>query len=337
MMSKKVLLLLILLYSCQRYSPIDSFNNDIIKVVENNSLYSDSVDWAIVNADFETINSDANYTTQCSSSISIILGELRKHGDNHSFCVSKEVIDRMTRQSKDEYQASAKLIDGNIGYIKIPRFASINDSISNEFAFKIQSLIREMDSDSIRGWIVDLRENAGGSLYPMLAGLGPLLGEGILGYFIDKNGEKTSLTYFKGEARENISSDKIIELENRIKSPMINNDVGYSYVKNYYTLKNRNSKIAVLISSKTSSSGEITAISFVGKPNVKTFGHASSGHTTANTAFMLLDSSYILLTTSNTADRNEVIYADGITPDVEITGYSSKEHILKAKAWFNEI
>ena len=50
---------------------------------------------------------------------------------------------------------------------------------------QIQDQIKIMDHPYNIGWIVDLRGNGGGNMWPMLAGIGPILGEGIAGYFID--------------------------------------------------------------------------------------------------------------------------------------------------------
>ncbi len=335
-MVKNVFLLILVLVSCQRQTPIEKFNDDIIQLVKSNSLYSDSIDWSLIKTHIGTISKNVSYSDQCSTSVMLILSQLRILGDNHSFYVSKKIMNRLTRQSKGNYQPVAKHIDKNTVYIKIPRFSSINDSVNNVFATKIQNLIREMDSDSITGWIVDLRENSGGSLYPMLAGLGPLIGEGVLGYFIDRNGIKTPWTYFNGEARENIPNKKSSKKSNQIESSVFNNEEGRAYVKNYYYIKNKNSKIAVLIGAKTSSSGEMTAISFKGKNNIKTFGHTTSGHTTANTAFKLLNNSFLLLATGNAADRNGRVYFGGITPDIEVKDYYSDNCISAAKKWLME-
>jgi len=44
------------------------------------------------------------------------------------------------------------------------------------------------------GWIIDLRGNSGGNMYPMLAGLSSLLGEGVLGYDVYPDGRSMLLT-----------------------------------------------------------------------------------------------------------------------------------------------
>ena len=56
------------------------------------------------------------------------------------------------------------------------------------FADAIQAAIRQADRAELAGWIVDLRGNTGGNMWPMLAGFGPVLGEGTAGFFIDPDG-----------------------------------------------------------------------------------------------------------------------------------------------------
>ena len=58
---------------------------------------------------------------------------------------------------------------------------------------------------------------------------------------------------------------------------------------NNYKVRGRDIKIALLIDSMTASSGEMTAISFIGMPNVKVLGQPSAGYTTANTTFYMSD------------------------------------------------
>src|SRR4051812_15802719 len=49
---------------------------------------------------------------------------------------------------------------------------------------RIQQQIKELETHAPCGWIVDIRGNRGGSMWPMLAGVGPILGEGLVGEFI---------------------------------------------------------------------------------------------------------------------------------------------------------
>ena len=66
---------------------------------------------------------------------------------------------------------------------------------ANAYARQIQNAISAADRDDLIGWIVDLRSNGGGNMWPMIAGLGPILGEGPLGYFIGPTGSETVWEY----------------------------------------------------------------------------------------------------------------------------------------------
>ena len=46
------------------------------------------------------------------------------------------------------------------------------------------------------GWIIDLRGNGGGNMYPMLAGLKPFLGDTVLGAFVGP--DKTRANWVAG-------------------------------------------------------------------------------------------------------------------------------------------
>ncbi|AWX44487.1 hypothetical protein HME9304_01489 [Flagellimonas maritima] len=50
--------------------------------------------------------------------------------------------------------------------------------------------LKSIDHKNIKGLILHLRENTGGNCWPILTGLGPLIGDGICGYFVD-NKENT--------------------------------------------------------------------------------------------------------------------------------------------------
>src|SRR5690606_33060630 len=69
-------------------------------------------------------------------------------------------------------------LPGGVAYLTVPGFAGGTHADQVEFAERLQGLIRELDAPDTCGWIVDLRANSGGSLWPPLTGLGPLLGDG---------------------------------------------------------------------------------------------------------------------------------------------------------------
>ncbi len=333
---KKIFLLLsltIILFSCQQSKDIKTFNKELIQIVKDNSLYSDSINWSSLEKEIDSISKNILSIEQCTITANYVIKRLRAVGDNHSFYLPKEKTKLVFKQNLNPDQPEVKYLGNKIAYIKVPGFMSGNDSICKIFATKIQLLIKSMDSITINGWIVDLRGNTGGNMYPMIAGLGPLIGEGILGYFIDRKGGRESWSYINGSGickylgKYNDKKKENITHHNKNKTII--------HVENPYKVKNNNAKIAVLIGNQTASSGEMTAISFIGKSNVKLFGQATGGYTTGNVSFILSDSSGIALAASIVADRDMKIYRGKIIPDVIVDNYNS-DCIEVAVKWLKE-
>lgn len=69
------------------------------------------------------------------------------------------------------------------------------------FATDLQRVIASLEASKPCGWVIDLRANGGGNMWPMLAGIGPLVGAGRLGSFKDPDGRGGSWSYENGEAK----------------------------------------------------------------------------------------------------------------------------------------
>ncbi len=202
----------------------------------------------------------------------------------------------------------------NIGYVEVTGFQSIDELQSKQFAQAIQNNIARFDGSSLKGWIVDLRRNPGGNMFPMVAGLGPLIGEGVCVNFydIDRN-VTTTASYREGTSYLG-------------QTPIVSVDKPYIPVT-------KNLKIAVLINGVTASSGEATTLAFVGRPNTRLFGASTCGVSTSNQPYDLPFFGYQLnLTTATLGDRTGKIYGKAITPDEVV---SDDQVISKAAEWIN--
>ena len=241
-----------------------------------------------------------------------MMNTLKGSGDIHSFIVSKKSTDEKKIKNLKGIEPESKIIDGKIGYIMIPGFATSNTEVGNQFASKINEMIKNLDSENkTDGWIVDLRTNTGGSIYPMILGLESLIGDGTLGYFVTK--------------------------EKNIPWILENGKFGKNEITQPYKLKNSNSKIAILVGKKTISAGEATAISFIGKQNVKLIGQPTGGFTSANSTFPLSDGRSLALATSFEMDRTGKEYREKINPDILVEPSSEKDlEIEIAKNWILE-
>jgi len=208
-----------------------------------------------------------------------------------------------------------------IGYLDVPAFVG-SPQQSKVYATALQNLIKTLDTQGVRGWIVDLRQNTGGNCYPMIAGLGPLLGEGTLGYFVSPT--KTDSWWYRA-GRSGEAHDVCCKVDRP------------------YHLRSEEPPIAILGSSYTASSGEITMISFLGMPKVKIFGEPTQGLVTGNDLFKLSDGALIILTCVNDADRNHKACAGPIQPDFSSTvdwsveGLEGDPMIEQACRWIDDV
>src|SRR5215469_4860937 len=87
-----------------------------------------------------------------------------------------------------------------IAQIVVPLFSSQEHNDIDDFATKVQNVIAQLASKNPCGWIIDLRGNGGGNLWAMLAGVGPILGEGEPGASLQEDGTKGHWYYENGKA-----------------------------------------------------------------------------------------------------------------------------------------
>jgi carboxyl-terminal processing protease len=201
-----------------------------------------------------------------------------------------------------------------------------NDRQFVAFETNLQQIVRDLDNAHPSGWIVDLRGNVGGNMWPMLAGIGPLLGEGDhLGEFFNTNGHSVWL-YRNGVAAE-VENGKLNAYPAVAGQP-------------YHLAGTPN--VAVLIDRSTGSSGEAIAIAFRGREHTRSFGEHTEGVSTVNDVVQLSDGATLWLTIGVQADRAGKQYPDGISPDVTLPAATERlapsldQVVQAAEDWLNE-
>lgn len=260
-------------------------------IMEKNSINRKTIDWPTVRTQALGKVEGAQTIGDVYPAIQFMLTSL---GDHHSFYLGNtgnlSAFDKVCEAfSYDE----SPLPD--VGYVKVKEFSGSNAE-ADQYAQDLQNIIKSQDNEGIVGWVVDLRGNLGGNMWPMVAGIGPILGDGIAGYFIDPDGNESSWSYSNGHS--------LFETQS------------VATVATPYILIHPNPKVAVLIDQVTVSSGEATTISFIGRPNTKLFGTATCGLSTSNANFILSDNATLILTTAVLADRNKNKKGSSLIPDV---------------------
>jgi len=195
---------------------------------------------------------------------------------------------------------SSALVDGRVGVVRLPSldtFAPGGAERARTYPAMLRAALEQLDKAPLCGWIVDLRNNSGGNMWPMLAGVDPLLGNSPFGFFVTTGGATQSWVR---------TPSGIVAVSAQNTPP----------VAPAFALTHAAAPLAVLIGPRTSSSGEMTALALIGRAGVRTFGGNSSGFLSGNLVLPLPDGANIAVTEVLVRDRTGKDYPEMIHPDV---------------------
>lgn len=293
-------------------TPPSFYLNGLLDLVQSNSIKRLTMDWPAFRRQVERDAAGASTIPDLYPAIRTALTLL---GDGHSSYEPagggmRIYVPNRTCASPDAVPPS---LPQTIGYVKVTAFSG-SGTDATAFAQSIQSAIAAADRDDLIGWIVDLRGNSGGNMWPMVAGLGPILGETLLGYFIDPIGNEQLWEYRGGASILGGTT------QTRVAPP--------------YRLRRPSPKVAVLVDNRVASSGEATLVSFRQRPDTRSFGEPTCGLSTVNSSFQLSDGARLILTVSVLADRTKTRYGDSIAPDETIS--DPQQVVTRAAAWLQQ-
>ncbi len=269
-----------------------AYLDEVVGRMQASSINRLIIDWNVLRT--SVYGAAASARTPADTYFAITVA-VRMLGDGHSSFQNPAgfVITERTRACVSS-GAGAVAVPPAIGYVRIGAFAG-RDAEAAAFASGIQATIMAADREELAGWIVDLRGNRGGNMWPMVAGIGPLLGDGVFGYFIDPTGVENVLEY-----RDGASWDNGV-IQQRVDAP--------------YRVRRRLPRVAVLTDNATASSGEATALAFRGRPDTRSFGMPTCGLSTAVENYPMSDGAMLNLAISVMADRTRTKYGANVSPD----------------------
>lgn len=275
---------------------IQQFSDSTFTILEAFSLYGGNIEWQQKKETLLLSAQKASSFGDVFPYYQHIFDELK---DNHSFfwynnkkyasnfghldesMIRKPLIMAL---ENGKGQVTVSVIN-NIGYVLIPQ-----DNTSDDFeemqrsAQALHDSLCKIYSQDIEGWIIDLRLNTGGNMYPMIAGIIPFLRQGVFASTVDRNNQKKDWWVDENSIYE--GTKKITQLKHNCLPDL------------------SSSKIVVLTSEITGSSGEITALSLSKRPNTYFIGEKSAGYMTSNELFRLPFGTFLLLTNAYEADRD---------------------------------
>jgi len=237
--------------------------------------------------------------------------------DIHSYILRKSEFKKLeTGKSQiDPFPFQGEIIYGKYAMVSIDGFLGVDSTSSDNYADSLQNLILNLHLKKPMGWIIDLRNNTGGWEYPMIAGLGPILGEGILAYEVNRDG-KIENEYSYAKLNKKSILTKQIELIDSV------------------VIFNEKPSIVVLIGNETGSAGELLTLCFLDNPNTILLGTPTNGVPTGIAGFFMPDSTMICVTSSVFKNRNMKGNGKPIQPYIYES--DNTEILSRAYKWIDE-
>ena len=266
----------------------------VISLAQANSINRSQIDWPSVRREAFSRAAGAQDESGTHAAVQWLVSAL---GDRHSAFLDPDALKALpARSAAASGRPESRILHDRFGFVLVPTFGSPDQESIDRFATDLQGVISSVEASKPCGWVVDLRSNGGGNMWPMLAGIGPILGTGRLGSFQDPDGHGASWSYEDGQAKTDGRT-----VAKTLSAPV--------------TLHMETPPVAVLVGPTTASSGEAIAIAFRGRLSTRLFGAHTKGLTTSNRVFPLSDGALLNLTTAAFADRTGTPYREGIMPD----------------------
>ena len=297
----------------------ERYLDEVLTLIERNHIHRSAIDWAAYQRQVRAAAAGATGLADLDPALQLAMDLLQ---DRHTaICRGQGPCMYQTVQGLGGWigWSDPGPLPAGVAYVRVERNSG-SPLTTRQLADQLQDAVRAQDRDGLVGWIVDLRQNGGGNMWPMLAGIGPVLGDGMAGSFVFPEGVTTlnlapgaTLTWsysggtawFGGQPKLSVTAP--------------------------YTLRAPAPRVAVLQDGGTGSAGEAMAVSFIGRPSTRSFGAATFGVSNVNWSFPLSDGGELHLLVGLDRDRNGTTYGGPVVPDETTAGPA--EAVSAAVAW----
>jgi len=269
-----------------------------LALMREHSLRRADVDWNVLRA--QALEHARGAATPAEAQLAVRFA-VRELGDRHSYLQSAAATRALATTAVANARTGLPLtpprgrpLGENLAYVNVPGFAGGTPEQQVEFAEDLKNAIQANDGAEVCGWVVDLRQNTGGNLWPMVAGLGPLLGEGELAASVYPDGRRVGVWHRDGQAGFGDYTQLRVRSPYRVHAEL---------------------PAAVLLGPATASSAEVLAVALRGRPATRSFGAPTRGLIAGNRTFALSDGASLVLTVAATTDSAGRVYAEPIVPD----------------------
>lgn len=292
-----------------------------ISIMKNNAVNANVVNWDTLRNNALIIAKDVNNPYQLGPAMRYLYASIR---DFHGAFFYKDstfqwhlnespVSDSIMNEWKKGVQSITRVLNKNIGYLRIPSMPVATQDDFNTKAQRLNDSLCSLLDKNIKGIILDLRLDGGGAMHPMILGVEHLLAKGYIGSFRVKKKE------------EWVIRDNSFFVDTTL----------YSKINPRCNVDAQNIPVVMLISPHTGSAAECFIIAFKGRDNTVLLGSETAGYVTVNTGMPINDTAFINLAVGYNADRNEKVYKEAIAPDIPFTSvdkFNDIENDEKVKA-----
>lgn len=297
----------------------------ILDLLQQQSLYRDRVDWSKARAELAAARDPAqtrrlldDVIQRSSGGHGRWISANQQRTQSQRAQATQTAMGAATPQTDDARSGPT----ARLGWIKVGAYMDdrtqsqdMQKQARKQAAVALQARIQAQDDGNRCGWVVDLRGNSGGNMWPMLLGMGPLLGDA-------KGADPVGMFLLADKRQPWAYREGAVWLDGKAVVGSRNTQ---------YTLRHPGAPVAVLFGPRTASSGEASVLAFRGRAGSRSFGQPSAGYSTANTPQRLPDGSLLLLTGSVIADRNGVGDGNRLQPDVIVA--EGQDATTAAQAW----
>ena len=166
--------------------------DDALKIIRSRAIRAEEANWSDITEAANKAIQGAQTTEQTYPAIRLALSMLPEpehmglRGPRPS---SSEVVDKTPPPLK----TPTVTVENGIGHLTIPAISNATtDEQKQHYLAQAAMHISAATEQVTCGWIIDLRNNTGGTMWPMLAAVSPFLTDGIVGYMITGSDENAA-------------------------------------------------------------------------------------------------------------------------------------------------
>jgi carboxyl-terminal processing protease len=235
---------------------------------------------------------------------------LRSLGDGHGYVFPSDGLDDLEGFFHRTTQPSARLV-GQVAVLRLPSFGwAPQTRAAHQYVAAAWRALRTMTTSC--GWVLDLRNDLGGDVYPMLGAVASFLEVRKPLGFLSASGDVDWVRVHEGAMRVFFRGGTREQTFDYGSPPIITPR-----------------RVAVLIGPDTMSAGEATLVALLSQSGVRTFGLPTAGAAGSPKRITMPDGAELWVTVSIDVDAMRTPYPAAIAPDVQV----GDKPLAEARDW----